>query len=92
MVSDRPSAALIDGDNGMGYLVMRRGAELAVGKAKATGVGWVGVRMSNHASPAALYVTLPLKHDMMGPYFASRCQRRCAKASIASRAISMSSY
>lgn len=70
VVSDRPSAALIDGDNGMGHLVMRRAAELAVEKAKATGVGWVGARMSNHAGPAALYVTMPLKHDMIGLYFA----------------------
>ena len=70
IVSDRPSAALIDGDNGMGHLVMRRAAELAIEKAKATGVGWVGARMSNHAGPAALYVTMPLKHDMIGLYFA----------------------
>jgi LDH2 family malate/lactate/ureidoglycolate dehydrogenase len=70
VVSDRPSTALIDGDNGMGHLVMRRAAELAIEKAKATGVGWVGARMSNHAGPAALYVTMPLKHDMIGLYFA----------------------
>jgi L-2-hydroxycarboxylate dehydrogenase (NAD+) len=70
VVSDRPSAALIDGDNGMGHLVMRRAAELAIEKATATGVGWVGARMSNHAGPAALYVTMPLKHDMIGLYFA----------------------
>ncbi len=70
VVSDRPSAALIDGDNGMGHLVMRRAAELAIEKAKATGIGWVGARMSNHAGPAALYVTMPLKHDMIGLYFA----------------------
>jgi L-2-hydroxycarboxylate dehydrogenase (NAD+) len=70
VVSDRPSAALIDGDNAMGHLVMRRAAHLAIEKAKATGVGWVGARMSNHAGPAALYVTMPLKHDMIGLYFA----------------------
>src|SRR5271170_5808452 len=70
VVSDRPSAALLDGDNGMGHLVMKRAAELAIDKAKATGIGWVGTRMSNHAGPAALYVTLPLKHDMIGLYFA----------------------
>ena len=70
VLSDRPAAALIDGDNGMGHLVMRRAAELAIEKAKATGVGWVGARMSNHAGPAALYVTLPLHHDMIGLYFA----------------------
>ena len=70
VVSDRPSAALIDGDNGMGHLVMKRAAELAIEKAETTGIGWVGARMSNHAGPAALYVTLPLHHDMIGLYFA----------------------
>ena len=70
IVGERPSAALIDGDNGMGHLVMRRAAEVAIAKAKATGIGWVGARMSNHAGPAALYATMPLKHDMIGLYFA----------------------
>jgi len=70
VVSDRPSAALLDGDNGMGHLVMCRAAELAIAKAKTTGIGWVGARMSNHAGPAALYVTMPLQHDMIGLYFA----------------------
>src|ERR1700691_3949702 len=70
VVSDQPSAALIDGDNAMGHLVMRRAAHLAIEKAKTTGVGWVGARMSNHAGPAALYATMPLRHDMIGLYFA----------------------
>ncbi|MGB8631551.1 MAG: Ldh family oxidoreductase [Xanthobacteraceae bacterium] len=70
VISERASTALIDGDNGMGHLVMRRAAELAIEKAKATGIGWVGARMSNHAGPAALYVTMPLAHDMIGLYFA----------------------
>jgi LDH2 family malate/lactate/ureidoglycolate dehydrogenase len=70
VISDRPSAALLDGDNGMGHLVMRRAAEIAIEKAKTTGIGWVGARMSNHAGPAALYVMMPLKRDMIGLYFA----------------------
>ncbi len=70
VASDRPSAALIDGDNGMGHLVMRRAAQLAIEKAQKTGIGWVGARMSNHAGPAALYATMPLQHDMIGLYFA----------------------
>jgi L-2-hydroxycarboxylate dehydrogenase (NAD+) len=69
-ISDRASVALLDGDNGMGHLVMRRAAQLAIEKAKGSGIGWVGARMSNHAGPAALYVTLPLEHDMIGLYFA----------------------
>jgi LDH2 family malate/lactate/ureidoglycolate dehydrogenase len=70
VVNERPSAALIDGDNAMGHLVMKFAAETAIAKAKQTGVGWVGVRMSNHAGPAALYATMPLAHDMIGLYFA----------------------
>lgn len=70
VVGDRASAALLDGDNGMGHLVMKRAADIAIDKAKTTGIGWVGARMSNHAGPASLYVTLPLRHDMIGLYFA----------------------
>jgi L-2-hydroxycarboxylate dehydrogenase (NAD+) len=70
IIEERPSTALLDGDNGMGHLVMRRAAKLAISKAKATGIGWVGARMSNHAGPAALYAMMPLAHDMVGLYFA----------------------
>ncbi|MFZ3311939.1 MAG: Ldh family oxidoreductase [Xanthobacteraceae bacterium] len=70
IVSERASTALIDGDNGMGHLVMNRAAKLAIDKARSNGIGWVGARMSNHAGPAGLYVTMPLKHDMIGLYFA----------------------
>jgi L-2-hydroxycarboxylate dehydrogenase (NAD+) len=62
--------ALVDGDNGMGHLVMRFATERAIEKAKSAGVAWVGVRLSNHAGPASLYATLPLAHDMVGLYLA----------------------
>src|SRR5216683_2938805 len=70
LVQDKPAAALVDGDNGMGHLVMRFAAETAIGKAKRSGVAWVGARMSNHAGPAALYAMMPLAHDMVGIYLA----------------------
>jgi LDH2 family malate/lactate/ureidoglycolate dehydrogenase len=70
IVSEKPAAALVDGDNGMGHLTMRFAAETAIAKARATGVGWVGARMSNHAGPAWLYAMMPLKHDMVSLYFA----------------------
>jgi LDH2 family malate/lactate/ureidoglycolate dehydrogenase len=62
--------ALVDGDNGMGHLVMRYATEKAIEKAKAAGLAWVGVRMSNHAGPASLYASMPLEHDMVGLYLA----------------------
>jgi len=65
-----PATALVDGDNGMGHLVMRRAAEVAAELARGAGVGWVGVRRSNHAGPASLYATMPLAHGMIGIYSA----------------------
>jgi len=70
IVEERASTALVDGDNAMGHLVMKFAAETAIAKAKQSGVGWVGARMSNHAGPAALYAMMPLAHDMIGLYVA----------------------
>ena len=66
IVEERASTALIDGDNGMGHLAMKFAAETAIRKAKETGVGWAGCRMTNHSGPAALYAMMPLAHDMIG--------------------------
>lgn len=62
--------ALVDGDNGMGHLVMNRAANTAVELAREAGVGWVGVRRSNHAGPASLYASIPMAHGMIGIYSA----------------------
>ena len=70
VLKERPGMALIDGDNGMGHLVMTRAADLAIDKARGAGAAWVGTRMSNHAGPASLYARKPLAHDMLGLYFA----------------------
>jgi L-2-hydroxycarboxylate dehydrogenase (NAD+) len=70
VLQEKPAAALVDGDNAMGHLVMRFAAQTAIAKAKAAGVAWVGARMSNHAGPAALYAMMPLAHDMIGIYLA----------------------
>ena len=64
------ATALVDGDNGMGHLVMSRAADTAVQLASESGVGWVGVRRSNHAGPASLYAAMPLAHGMVGIYSA----------------------
>src|SRR4030088_271362 len=69
IVSDRAGAALIDGDNALGHLVMNRAAELAIEKAHQCGIGWVGTRHSNHAGPAQLYARMPATHNMIGLYF-----------------------
>ncbi len=62
--------ALVDGDNGMGHVVMSFAARTAIRKAKSAGAAWVGVKNSNHAGPASLYAAMPLEHDMIGLYIA----------------------
>jgi LDH2 family malate/lactate/ureidoglycolate dehydrogenase len=69
VVRERPGMALVDGDNGMGHLVMRFATQTAIEKARASGVAWVGVRMSNHAGPALLYARMAAAAGMCGLYF-----------------------
>mgnify|MGYP000430199741 CR=1 FL=1 len=69
-LTDRTATALIDGDNGMGHLVMSHATELAIEKARTTGVAWVGARHSNHAGPASLYAMMPAAENMIGLYLA----------------------
>src|SRR5437764_5256701 len=59
VVRERPAAALVDGDNAMGHLVMHYATRLAIEKARTADVAWVGARMSNHAGRAALYALMP---------------------------------
>jgi L-2-hydroxycarboxylate dehydrogenase (NAD+) len=70
LVQDHISTAVLNGDNGMGHLVMKRAAEIAIEKARTSGIAWVNSQYSNHAGPASLYATMPLAHDMIGLYFA----------------------
>ena len=70
VVQERTAMALVDGDNGMGHLVMKKATELAIHKARSAGIAWVGSRWSNHAGPASLYARMALQHDMIGLYFA----------------------
>ena len=67
---EKAAMALINGDNGMGHLVVSKAVDLAIAKAREAGVAWVSTRMSNHAGPASLYARKPLQHDMLGLYFA----------------------
>ena len=70
VIARSPATALVDGDNGMGHLVMTYAAQLAVELARASGIGWVGARRSNHAGAAGTYAEIPLTHGMVGIYAA----------------------
>src|ERR1700704_7164355 len=65
-----PATALVDGDNGMGHLVMTYAANLSVEIAGDAGVAWIGVRRSNHSGAGSTYAAVPLAHGMVGIYSA----------------------
>lgn len=64
------ATALVDGDNAMGHLAVSCAATTAIELARDAGIGWVGVRRSNHAGTAGLYAAMPVEHDMIGLYAA----------------------
>lgn len=66
VLTETPAIALIDGDNGLGHLAMQRACDMAMEKARAVGIGWVGVRGGNHAGPAALYARPQAANGMIG--------------------------
>jgi LDH2 family malate/lactate/ureidoglycolate dehydrogenase len=55
-----------DADNGMGFVAGHRAMELAIKKARESGVGIVTVRNSRHYGMSAYYSMLALPHDMIG--------------------------
>ncbi|WP_018922077.1 Ldh family oxidoreductase [Salsuginibacillus kocurii] len=62
---ETPVSALIEADNGMGIPSAEKAVDLAVEKAKKTGVGLVGVSNSNHCGMLANYVTKAADQDLI---------------------------
>ncbi|MBO0678652.1 Ldh family oxidoreductase [Mycolicibacterium sp. S2-37] len=67
---ETPVSALVDGDNGLGQVVMTRATELAIGKARDAGVAWVGTVHSNHAGAAGIYAQMAADAGYVGIYLA----------------------
>jgi LDH2 family malate/lactate/ureidoglycolate dehydrogenase len=60
------AVALVDGDNGLGPVVGARAMETAINLARTNGVGFVGVRHSNHFGAAAFYVEKAVRQGFIG--------------------------
>ena len=58
--------ALLDGDNGMGHLVMRYATQTAIAKAKQSGVGVASVMHSTHYAAGAYWALMAVEQDMIG--------------------------
>ena len=66
VVHETATTALLDGGGGLGPPIGRKGMQMAIEKAKETGVGFVAVRNSNHYGIAGYYAMMALEHDMLG--------------------------
>ena len=66
VVSERASIANIDADLGLGIIIAPKAMEIAIAKARDTGVGVVTVNNAGHLGMAAYHAMLALPHDMIG--------------------------
>lgn len=66
IVRERPSSANIDADRGLGIIIAPKAMDIAIEKAKQTGVGVVTMFNSGHVGMAAYHAMLALEHDMIG--------------------------
>ena len=66
ITAEGPAWAIVDAHYAMPPAVSYRSMELAMRKAKACGIGYVGVRHSSHYGAAGFYANLAAQHDMFG--------------------------
>ncbi len=63
---ETPVSAVIDGEDGMGQLIGHKAMEMAIEKAKTTGIGMITVRNSNHYGIAGYYAKLACDAGLIG--------------------------
>ena len=66
VVSEGPSWALIDGKEGVPMTVATMGMNLAIEKARTTGMAYVGAKRSSHFGAAGYYANLAAEQGMIG--------------------------
>ncbi|MFC1798868.1 Ldh family oxidoreductase [Thermodesulfobacteriota bacterium] len=67
---ETPVSAMVNGDNGLGQVVVTYAVDLAVRKAKENGLAWIGIKNGNHAGAGGVYAALSLPHDLISMYMA----------------------
>jgi LDH2 family malate/lactate/ureidoglycolate dehydrogenase len=70
-IRETPVSALVDGGNKVGYVAAYRGAEIAIDKAKASGIAIVGVHNSYYSGRNAYYVELIVRAGLVAIHAAS---------------------
>jgi L-2-hydroxycarboxylate dehydrogenase (NAD+) len=71
VVRETPVSALVDGGNKLGYVAAYRGAEIAIAKAKASGIAIVGVHNSYYSGRNAYYVEQIVRQGLVAIHTAS---------------------
>jgi len=66
VVSESPGTLLLDGGNGPGHVACARAMDMAVDRARGTGIAVVAIRSSNHSGTQAAYAMRALSADMIG--------------------------
>ncbi len=66
IIGEGKAVAVLDGDNGMGYIVGKRAMEEAIDRARRYGIGFVEAVNSNHFGAASLYATIAADAGMLG--------------------------
>lgn len=69
ILKESPALALVDGHIGLGSVVAQKSMELAISKAKLSGVGTVIVRNSTHYGSSAVPARIAVEHDCIGLAF-----------------------
>jgi len=71
IVRETPVSAIVDGGNKVGYVAAFRGAEIAVAKARASGIAMVGVHNSYYSGRNAYYVEHIVRAGLLAIHTAS---------------------
>jgi LDH2 family malate/lactate/ureidoglycolate dehydrogenase len=71
VIRETPVSALVDGGNNVGYVAAYRGAEIAIAKAKASGIAIVGVHNSYYSGRNAYYVEQIVRSGLVAIHTAS---------------------
>ena len=71
VIRETPVSALVDGGNKVGYVAAYRGAEIAIAKARASGIAIVGVHNSYYSGRNAYYVERIVRAGLVAIHTAS---------------------
>lgn len=66
ILKESPALALVDGHIGLGSVVAQKSMELAIKKAKISGIGTVIVKNSTHYGSSAVPARIAIEHDCIG--------------------------